>query len=98
MGRVVTYPRFHIDPGDVPAVVAARRLGLSVAQFEAMRAELEARGFPKPDPTTGNWDLDAIDEWRRRRHPGLFLTTPERPRDARTVNFDERIGRILGNG
>lgn len=94
----MTTPRFHVDPGDVPAVVAARRLGLSEAQFQAKRPELEARGFPKPDPTTGNWDLDAIDQWRRRRHPDLFLTTPDKPRDARTVNFDERMNRLRGNG
>lgn len=90
--------RFHVQPGDVPAIVAARRLGLSEAEFLSKRLELEARGFPKPDPTTGRWDLDAIDEWRRRRHPQLFLTAPDRPRDARTVNFSERMERLRSNG
>lgn len=94
----MTTPRFHVQPGDVPASVAARRLGLSEADFQLKRMELEARGFPKPDTTTGRWDLDAIDEWRRRRHPQLFLTTPDRPRDARTVNFSERLERLRGNG
>lgn len=85
--------RFHVQPGDVPAVVAARRLGLTEAEFQRCLPLLQARGFPKADPTTDKWDLEAIDEWRRRRHPELFLTQPEQARDARTV-VGQRLARL----
>ena len=77
--------RFHVDPGDVPPAVAARRMGLSEAQFRESLPLLLERKFPPPDPTTGNFDLDAINEWRRRRFPELFLTATEQARDARAV-------------
>jgi hypothetical protein len=77
--------RFPVEPRDIPAEKAARRLHLTAAQFAEMLPQLFPRGFPKPDPTTGMFDLEAIDEWRRRRHPHLFLTHPERARDARAV-------------
>ncbi|MGA7452075.1 MAG: hypothetical protein WBW73_12610 [Rhodoplanes sp.] len=34
--------RFHVEPGDVPPEVAARRLGLTVEQFEQELPELLA--------------------------------------------------------
>lgn len=77
--------RYRVDPGDVPAEKAGRRMGLTEAEFMRVLPLLIARGFPRPDPTTGMFDLDAIDEWRRRRHPQLFLTQPERARDARAL-------------
>jgi hypothetical protein len=55
--------RFRVDPGDVPPEKAARRLGLTLDAFTQVREELIARGFPRPDPTTGNYDLVAIDAW-----------------------------------
>ena len=62
--------RFKLPPGgDVPRDVAARRIALSPAEFDKALPALLARGFPPPDPTTGNFDLDAIDRWRRSRHP-----------------------------
>jgi hypothetical protein len=65
--------RFKLPPGgDVPADVAAKRLGLTADVFKATLELLIGRGFPRPDPTTGNFDLDAIDRWRRSRHPQLF--------------------------
>lgn len=84
--------RFRVDPRDVPAEKAGRRLHLTLAEFEAKLPELLARGFPPPDRTTGMFDLDAIDEWRRLRHPRLFLTHPERARDARSVLAGGRSG------
>lgn len=71
----------------MPPAVAARRLGLSLSDFEAKLSELQQRNppFPIADPTTGNYDLDAIDEWRKARHPQLFLTSPQSARDARSV-------------
>ncbi|WP_404862103.1 hypothetical protein [Georhizobium sp. MAB10] len=60
--------RFLVDPRDVPPEKAARRLGLELEQFEQLLPRLLSRGFPPSDPDTGNYDLDAIDEWRARRH------------------------------
>ena len=77
--------RYAVSPGDVPPAKAARRLHLSEADFKAKLPELYKRGFPEPDPTTGMFDLDAIDAWRRARNPHLFLTEPARAKDARTV-------------
>ena len=64
--------RFRVEPRDVPPEAAARRIGLALTQFDRMLPDLIDRGFPRADATTGNYDLDAIDEWRRRRHPNLF--------------------------
>jgi hypothetical protein len=58
--------------GDVPVGIVARLLGLSAEDFERARAELEARGFPKPDPTTSRYCIEAVDRWRLRRHVPLF--------------------------
>jgi hypothetical protein len=59
-------PRFKLPPGgDVPPITAARRMGLSLEAFRDALPELVARGFPQADETTGNFDLDAIDVWRR---------------------------------
>ena len=43
----------------MPQPVVARRLGLSDAEFAARCPNLLARGFPPPDPDTGNFDLHA---------------------------------------
>lgn len=83
--------RFKLPPGgDVPPAVAARRLGLSLTQFEAALPKLQQREppFPSADPTTGNFDLDAIDNWRRARYPHLFLTSPQTALNAKSVVRD----------
>src|SRR5258706_15067655 len=68
--------RFKLPPGgDVPPVSAARRMGLSLDAFREALPELVSRGFPQADETTGNFDLDAIDAWRRARHPHHFSVT-----------------------
>jgi hypothetical protein len=65
--------RFKLPPGgDVPPITAARRMGLSFKAFRGALPELVSRGFPRADETTGNFDLDAIDAWRRTRNPHLF--------------------------
>jgi hypothetical protein len=93
--------RFKLPPGgDVPPVVAARRLGLSLEAFTDSLPLLVGRGFPPADPTTGNFDLDAIDVWRRTRNPHLFpsqplLTQPATARDAKDVVRD-RVARLSG--
>lgn len=92
--------RFHLPPGgDVPPVAAARRLAMTLEAFEAALPALRARGFPSPDPDTGNFDLDAIDVWRRARHPQLFpsdrLLLGPTARDARDVVRD-RLRKVTG--
>ena len=83
--------RFKLPPGgDVPPVTAARRMGLSLDAFREALPELVSRGFPQADETTGNFDLDAIDAWRRARHPHHFSDrldlcgNPPRPSVATT--------------
>jgi hypothetical protein len=92
--------RFTLPPGtgDVPPITAARRLGLTLDAFLEKLPQLLEHGFPPADPITGNYDLDAIDRWRRRRHPLLFgdqLTPPPAPaaRDAKDV-VAERLARL----
>lgn len=60
--------RFTVEPRDVPAEKAARRLGLTIERFAELLPQLLRRGFPPSDPDTGNYDLDAIDAWRSARH------------------------------
>ncbi|MBS9476176.1 hypothetical protein [Ancylobacter radicis] len=74
--------RYSVDPRDVPAEKAARRLHLTMADFERKLTELHARGFPRPDPTTGMYDLKAIDAWMDSRSG---LTGPQPARDSRDV-------------
>lgn len=82
--------RFPVEPRDVPPAKAARRLHLTPAEFEAARPALHARGFPQPDPTTGMYDLKAIDGWMDRRSA---LTGPQAARDSRQV-FSERLANL----
>lgn len=97
----MTARRFHLPPGgDVPADVAAKRLGLTLEAFTAALPVLRGRGFPAPDETTGNYDLDAIDKWRRARHPQLFpesrLILPAGALDASAVVPDRVAGMRRG--
>jgi hypothetical protein len=81
--------RFHIVHGDASEKVAAERMGMKPEPFRIALPNLIARGFPKPDPDTGNFDLDAIDTWRRLRHPHLYGGREEfGARDAATVVHD----------
>lgn len=95
--------RFRVEPLDVPPSVAARRLGLTPAEFEYRLPRLLSRGFPPADPDTGTYDLEAIDRWRHRRHPHLFpdqaatLTAPPVARDASQV-VRQRIAGLRNGG
>lgn len=82
--------RFRVEPRDVPASEAAKRLGMTFADFNARLANLIARGFPKADPDTGNFDLHAIDKWCDARHSHLFGGVNMQARDAGAV-VDDRI-------
>jgi hypothetical protein len=82
--------RFKLPTGgDVPIDIAARRMAMTLQEFELKLDALRARGFPAPDPDTGKFDLDAIDKWRRARHPQLFpadrLTVGQGALDAKDV-------------
>lgn len=77
---------------DVTAKKAARKLGLSEAAFLDALDDLIKRGFPQADPTTGRYDLKAIEAWQDARFPHLFLTSPHQARDAKSV-VPERLKR-----
>lgn len=64
--------RHVVEPRDVPPQKAARRLHLNEAEFTGYLDSLYARGFPKPDPTTGFYDLLEIDKWMDKRHEPSF--------------------------
>ena len=86
--------RFRIEPRDVPPEVAARRLGKTFAEFNAALPDLVVRGFPQADPTTGNFDLAAIDRWCDARHPHLFCGgTAMQARDAKDV-VEDRLAKL----
>jgi len=74
--------RFPVDPRDVPPGKAARRLHLTRAEFDALLPALIDRGFPRPDPTTGNFDLVAIDRWMDSRSD---LTSATEKRNGREL-------------
>jgi hypothetical protein len=56
----------------VPLSAVAQHLGVSLADFEACRPELERRGFPKRYPTSAQHCIEAVGRWRLRRFPRLF--------------------------
>jgi hypothetical protein len=70
-------------------------------EFDRLRLELFARGFPQPDITTGLYDLKAIDAWQDARSgltPDASTLTEAAPlRNASDV-FKERAARLHGNG
>lgn len=76
---------FSVDPADIPAEKVARRMHLTIAQFEACKVRLFTRGFPRPDPDTGMYCLEAVDRWRLQRHLALF---PELIPPGRTTTGD----------
>lgn len=59
--------RFPVDPRMVPPEKVARRLGVTLAAFDAKRLDLEREGFPKPDGVLGTYCLEAVDKWIDRR-------------------------------
>jgi hypothetical protein len=82
--------RFKVEPHDIPAAKAARRLHLSLDEFRLKLPELVARGFPPADPTTGMFYLPAIDEWMASR---FKLTVDSTSRNDRSL-IDERIAKL----
>lgn len=87
--------RFRVDARDVPPAVAAKKLGLDLEKFERLLPELLAkRKFPAPDPTTGNFDLKAIDAWQDQRHNSQLLAGFGK--DSSTTTRDRL--RLMGGG
>jgi hypothetical protein len=78
-------PRTIPERGDVSHSLAAKLMDLSPADLERLLPDLLARGFPQPDPTTGRFCVEAIDRWRRLRHPTQF---PELTGSPSAVNAD----------
>jgi len=94
--RAITPPsapsiRFRVEPGDVPPEKAARRLHLTLAEFTRLLPDLRRRGFPDADPTTGMYDLEAIDEWRRNRWRKEGLTLGPPTQQASAMGMSERF-------
>jgi hypothetical protein len=90
--------RYPVAPRDVPPEKAARRLHLTLAEFNAMKEELSDRGFPRPDPTTGMYDLVAVERWMDARSgiaPAGGLTGSMPLRNAEEVAH-ERLRRLRG--
>jgi hypothetical protein len=89
--------RHKVAPRDYRPEKAARLLGLSLTDFNLVRDELFARGFPRPDPTTGNYDSLAIARWQDARSA---LTITSAPVEAPTLRdpaagFADRAERLL---
>ena len=81
--------RYRVEPRDIPAIKAARRMHLSLEAFRAKLPELLSRGFPSADPTTGMYFLPAIDKWMEAR---TSLTAATAERDDSVIN--ERLGSV----
>lgn len=82
--------RFRVDPAYAPADKVARRLCLTLDQFTACQRRLFARGFPIPDETTGMYDMEAVDRWRKRQRPDLYpeLTASTAPAEVARPRTD----------
>jgi len=75
MGRAPLNPpavRFRLDPVYAPPEKIARLMSLTPAQFANCCPRLYARGFPVPDETTGMYDIEAVQRWRKRQRPDLY--------------------------
>ena len=90
--------RYRVECRDVPPEEAARRLGVKPNIFADKLPNLFARGFPRPDPDTGNFDLQAIDRWMDSRNPHLFgIGAQMQARDASIV-IKDRLAKLRASG
>jgi hypothetical protein len=83
--------RTHPAPAYRRPREVAHYLALSLAAFRAKLPALLDRGFPPPDPTTGNFDFESIERWRYAHNPQPLDLAPT-ARDAKSV-MDERLER-----
>ena len=56
-------PKFNDTPRGLIDYESAGYLGLGPTDFSRVLPQLEAEGFPKPDPVTGRRDRKAVDAW-----------------------------------
>ncbi len=56
-------PKFNDPPRGLIDYESAGYIGLGQSEFSRVLPQLEAEGFPKPDPVTGRRDRKAIDAW-----------------------------------
>jgi hypothetical protein len=87
--------RYRVEPRDVSPAKAARRLGLTLAVFDRLKDDLYSRGFPRPDPTTGNYDLNAIAAWQDKRSGLSTPLSDEQALGDPGDGFTERAARLL---
>jgi hypothetical protein len=86
--------RYHVTPRDAPPAIAARALGLTLEAFIEKLPELLRRKFPPADPTTGKYDLRAIDRWQDARHPRLLGESVGAAADPNPNSRGKRVGPI----
>lgn len=91
LDREPAHLRYQVQPRMVHPDKAARRLGLTPAEFREKQPMLLAKGMPSACDVTGNFDLDAINAWLDRRS-GLAKSRPV-ARDASDV-FEERLSHL----
>ena len=60
--------RFKIEPRLIPVTLVARRLGISLGEFEKKLPALLADGFPAAIPILGTYHLEMVDRWIDARH------------------------------
>lgn len=84
--------RFRVDPAYAPPDKIARRLCLTESQFRDCAPRLFARGFPMPDETTGMYDLEAVDRWRKRQRPDLYPELTPAPAAVEVVPPRKSMG------
>jgi hypothetical protein len=86
--------RFSVEPRLLPPVKAARRLHLTLTEFDDKLAVLLDAGFPGACPITGYYDSHAIEAWQDRRS-GLAGTVVA----SAALNADDVVmRRLAANG
>lgn len=68
-------PKFTFLPRLMTALDVATYLNRSEQWFAHKRPQMEAAGFPRPDPLLGLYDQRAVDQWLDRRS-GLVAASP----------------------
>lgn len=74
-------PRPLIEPRGLTAGEVAFYLGISPVKFTEIKERLYERGFPRPDPDTGRYDVKAVDFWWD-SESGIVATSPSNLSEA----------------
>lgn len=78
-----TAVRHKLAPRGISPAKAARYMGLTWADFHKVLPRLSARGYPRPDPDTGMYDLTAINRWMDVQHADNDNLSPADQQRAR---------------